>query len=74
MLNYYRAKRNQKKVQQGNEIVLSFKEFFVADFFFCFIFSDDLGPKSINVWKDLFAPTVPQIEFSNNYKIVQQLK
>ena len=30
--------------------------------------------KSINVWKDLFAPAVPQIEFSNNYKIVQQLK
>ena len=48
---------------------LSFKEFFVADFFSV---SDDLCPKSINVWKDLFAPTVPQIEFSNNYKIAQQ--
>ena len=53
---------------------LSFEEFFVADFYFCFIFSDDLRPKSINVLKDLFAPTVPQIEFSNNYKTVQQLK
>ena len=29
---------------------------------------------ALNVWKDLFAPTVPQIEFSNNYKIVQQKK
>ena len=53
---------------------LSFTEFYVADFFFCYITSDDLRPKSINVWKDLFAPTVPQIEFSNNYKIAQQLK
>ena len=53
---------------------LSFKELFVADFFFCFIFSDDLGSKSINVWRDLFAPAFLQIEFSNNYKIVQQLK
>ena len=34
---------------------------FVADKFFCFIFSDNLRPKSINVWKDLFTPTVPQI-------------
>ena len=37
---------------------LSFKEFFVADFFLFYnIFSDGRRPKSINVWKDLFAPT-----------------
>ena len=38
---------------------LPFKEFFVTDFFFCLVFSDDLRPKSINVFAgDLVAVRV----------------
>ena len=41
-----------KTINLGVSIHFFFKEFFVDDFSFCFIFSDDLRPKSINVWED----------------------
>ena len=52
---------------------LSFKEFFVAELFFCFIFSDDLRPKSINVWKDLFEGANGGTQFSVNYFFFSQI-
>ena len=64
--------RNSELRQVRSQYPFSFKEIFPTDYFFSFIFCSNFCSKSMNVEKNLVISAIPQENFSNHYKIVQQ--